>query len=149
MNARKIDQITPVYAGPLSHSKSDITLTQRRALQPMSRADTLRRTTSAESGQTPAEGSCLDGSFEHGRPTSSPDRAIQVDPISPTIPAPTPLPEDSPHKYGLRDTIDTSGITEPVIEKTASRARRRSSGLEIFHVMHPSPVKIGKSADEE
>lgn len=53
--------------------------------------------------------------------------------LSPSIPAPSPLPEDSPHKYGLKDRMDTPEVPEPE-EINVVKARRRSNGLEIFHV---------------
>ncbi|TKA32504.1 hypothetical protein B0A50_01612 [Salinomyces thailandicus] len=56
--------------------------------------------------------------------------------LSPTIPAPSPLPEDSPHKYGLKDRMETPepDAFEPPPEPTElNKARRRSSGLEIFN----------------
>jgi hypothetical protein len=135
--------IGPVHATPLLRSRSDIDLTQKHALQPSRSVSTLRRTTSATSTQTSTDGLRLDGSFEPARPTSGSDRRNQINPISPVIPAPTPLPEDSPHKYGLLDNTDTSIVAEPTMEKTASRARRRSSGLEIFQVMHPIHLSSG------
>lgn len=55
--------------------------------------------------------------------------------LSPSIPAPSPLPEDSPHKYGLKDRMDTPEVTEPE-EINVVKARRRSSGLDIFNVSH-------------
>lgn len=53
--------------------------------------------------------------------------------LSPSIPAPSPLPEDSPHQYGLKDRMDTPDLAEPEEIKVV-KPRRRSSGLEIFHV---------------
>ena len=53
--------------------------------------------------------------------------------LSPSIPAPSPLPEDSPHKYGLKDRMDTPEVPEPE-EINIVKARRRSSGLDIFNV---------------
>ncbi|TKA69937.1 hypothetical protein B0A55_10798 [Friedmanniomyces simplex] len=53
--------------------------------------------------------------------------------LSPSIPAPSPLPEDSPHKYGLKDHMDTpEPEMDPPVDINAHKARRRSSGLEIF-----------------
>jgi len=58
--------------------------------------------------------------------------------LSPTIPAPSPLPEDSPHKYGLKDHMDTpEPEQEPPVDISINKARRRSSGLEIFTVSTP------------
>ena len=53
--------------------------------------------------------------------------------LSPSIPAPSPLPEDSPHKYGLKDRMDTPEAVEPE-DINVVKARRRSSGLDIFNV---------------
>ena len=53
--------------------------------------------------------------------------------LSPSIPAPSPLPEDSPHKYGLKDRMDTPEVVEPE-GISVVKARRRSSGLDIFNV---------------
>ena len=52
--------------------------------------------------------------------------------LSPNIPAPSPLPEDSPHKYGLKDRMDTPEVEEPE-DINVVKARRRSSGLDIFN----------------
>ena len=58
--------------------------------------------------------------------------------LSPTIPAPSPLPEDSPHKYGLMDHMDTPrrpqevSVHEEAAEPKA--AGRISSGAELFNV---------------
>jgi hypothetical protein len=57
--------------------------------------------------------------------------------LSPTIPAPSPLPEDSPHKYGLRDQVDTPEVPEIPDTIDLPKARRKSSGLEIFNVCSP------------
>ncbi|KAK0922631.1 hypothetical protein LTR57_007640 [Friedmanniomyces endolithicus] len=58
--------------------------------------------------------------------------------LSPTIPAPSPLPEDSPHKYGLKYHMDTpEPEQEPPVDISINKARRRSSGLEIFTVSTP------------
>jgi len=75
------------------------------------------------------------------RPTSFPPRISPIPPpssrqsaLSPTLPAPSPLPEDSPHKYGLKDRMDTPEVPEPEEIRVVKAARRRSSGLEIFNV---------------
>lgn len=51
---------------------------------------------------------------------------------SPMLPSPSRLPEDSPSKYGILDRGMTPEMVVPEIQ--ISRARRRSSGLEIFNV---------------
>ena len=53
--------------------------------------------------------------------------------LSPSIPAPSPLPEDSPHKYGLKDRMETPEIPEPE-NISVVKARRRSTGVDIFNV---------------
>lgn len=53
--------------------------------------------------------------------------------LSPSIPAPSPLPEDSPHKYGLKDRLESPELPE-VKNITVAPIRPRSSGPEIFHV---------------
>ncbi|GAB1739479.1 hypothetical protein NU219Hw_g4434t1 [Hortaea werneckii] len=64
--------------------------------------------------------------------------ALRASALSPTIPAPSPLPEDSPHKYGLKDRMETPE-PEPVKQPPPpepvelNKAQRRSSGLEIFN----------------
>ncbi|KAM3415407.1 hypothetical protein BST61_g8933 [Cercospora zeina] len=52
--------------------------------------------------------------------------------LSPSIPAPSPLPEDSPHKYGLRDSADTPPVPHQSANVQTHKAKRKSSGLEIF-----------------
>ncbi|KAK0248751.1 hypothetical protein LTS02_013250 [Friedmanniomyces endolithicus] len=58
--------------------------------------------------------------------------------LSPTIPAPSPLPEDSPLKHGLKDYMDTPepelapAVDIDVNITNVNKARRRSSGLEVF-----------------
>lgn len=60
---------------------------------------------------------------------------LRVSALSPTLPAPSPIPEDSPHKYGLRDHMDTpEANSPPPADAELSKARRRHSGLAIFHV---------------
>lgn len=66
--------------------------------------------------------------------------------LSPSIPAPSPLPEDSPHKYGLKDRMDTPEVIEPEMINVV-KARRRSSGLDIFNVSHIVPDTRYKITD--
>nr|POF15514.1 hypothetical protein CFP56_48709 [Quercus suber] len=72
--------------------------------------------------------------------------------LSPTIPAPSPLPEDSPHKYGLRDHAETP---EPIKvarteEADGNKSQRRASGVSIFQVSHVSvlSVSLGTFAEQ-
>ncbi|KAF2209406.1 hypothetical protein CERZMDRAFT_100607 [Cercospora zeae-maydis SCOH1-5] len=55
-----------------------------------------------------------------------------IESLSPSIPAPSPLPEDSPHKYGLRDSADTPPVPYQGAHVQTHKAKRKSSGLEIF-----------------
>ncbi|KAK0268744.1 hypothetical protein LTR35_015317 [Friedmanniomyces endolithicus] len=67
--------------------------------------------------------------------------------LSPTIPAPSPLPEDSPHKYGLKDHMDTpEPEQEPPVDISINKARRRSSGLEIFTPKPSNPPPPSSTA---
>ncbi|QIW97856.1 hypothetical protein AMS68_003374 [Peltaster fructicola] len=54
---------------------------------------------------------------------------LRVSALSPTIPTPSPLPEDSPHQYGLKDFADT-----PSPPPDPKKAKRHSSGIDIFNV---------------
>lgn len=77
--------------------------------------------------------------FEHNDDKHGTVSALRASALSPTIPAPSPLPEDSPHKYGLKDRMETPE-PEPVKQPPPpepvelNKAQRRSSGLEIFNV---------------
>ncbi|KAL9535724.1 hypothetical protein SMMN14_00704 [Sphaerulina musiva] len=64
-------------------------------------------------------------------PQPDPEKEL-LENISPTIPAPSPLPEDSPHKYGLRDSANTPPVPHATQDIQLPKARRKSSGLEIF-----------------
>lgn len=66
-------------------------------------------------------------------PQPDPEKEL-LENISPTIPAPSPLPEDSPHKYGLRDSANTPPVPHATQDIQLPKARRKSSGLEIFKV---------------
>jgi hypothetical protein len=60
---------------------------------------------------------------------------LRISALSPTLPAPSPIPEDSPHKYGLKDRMDTpEANSPPPPDIELAKARRRSSGLAIFNV---------------
>ncbi|KAI6823696.1 hypothetical protein KC327_g8371 [Hortaea werneckii] len=80
----------------------------------------------------------LKDNYEHNDDTHGTASALRASALSPTIPAPSPLPEDSPHKYGLKDRMETP---EPELVKQPpppepvelNKAQRRSSGLEIFN----------------
>ncbi|KAI7159627.1 hypothetical protein KC349_g4044 [Hortaea werneckii] len=80
----------------------------------------------------------LKDNYEHTDDYHGTASALRASALSPTIPAPSPLPEDSPHKYGLKDRMETPE-PEPVKQPPApepvelNKAQRRSSGLEIFN----------------
>ncbi|KAM0713152.1 hypothetical protein Q7P35_000604 [Cladosporium inversicolor] len=58
---------------------------------------------------------------------------MRVSALSPTLPLPTLIPEDSPHKYGLKDRTDTpEANSPPPPDAELAKARCRSSGLAIF-----------------
>lgn len=60
---------------------------------------------------------------------------MRVSALSPTLPLPTLIPEDSPHKYGLKDRTDTpEANSPPPPDAELAKARCRSSGLAIFKV---------------
>lgn len=119
---------------PKIHSASTITMTEDRAAQPLSASTTIRDSRSpTQSPYTSAGDLQRDGAIDSRYfPTSAED--IALSPISPSIPAPSPLPEDSPHKYGLRDKMDTPDMPEHTEPVAVAKMRRKSSGLEIFKV---------------
>lgn len=75
----------------------------------------------------------------HSRQTATRDEPDDVDvrrttgtpALSPTIPRPSPLSEDSPHQYGLKDFTDSP---LPKATVTSQQAKRRSNGVEMFNV---------------
>ena len=97
------------------------TLTEESAARPISASGTI--TGRQPDIQTP-------DSAEQDSPTH-----LRVSALSPTLPAPSPIPEDSPHKYGLKDRMDTpEAASPPPPDIDIAKARRRSSGLAIFTV---------------
>lgn len=118
---------------PKVHSASTITMTEEKAGMPLSASTTIRDYRSTE--QSPVQ------STEGVRacdikdlPPLPPSVNDALSPASPTLPAPSPLPEDSPHKYGLRDKIDTPEVPEQPEKINVAKMRRKSSGLKIFNV---------------
>lgn len=107
------------------HSVSATTMTEDKARQPLSASTTIRDFRSGGHGRSNPEGQVREEIEKHSKHNSG---------LSPTLPAPSPLPEDSPHKYGLRDKMDTPEL--PVKTVIIPKARRKSSGLEIFNVGH-------------
>lgn len=106
---------------PMHPASPTATLTEESAARPLSATGTItdrRRNTEA------------DDSIEDDSPLH-----LCISALSPTLPAPSPIPEDSPHKYGLKDRMDTpEANTPPPPDAELAKARRRSSGLAIFNV---------------
>lgn len=115
--------------------------------------DTPRQTPSKAANARPSE---TDTPLEAHKPckgsksepdlqrANAPSRTLA---LSPSIPAPSPLPEDSPHKYGLLDRMDTPDFPTAPQEIHLVKPRRRSTGPEVFHVSPnpptpPSPIHI-------
>jgi hypothetical protein len=99
--------------------------------QPLSASTTIKAARS--DSKSPLDRSEEDTESEGDHlPPPAIDRATA---LSPTIPAPSPLPEDSPHKYGLKDRMDTP---EPPPAKPTEDLKvaknRRSSAFELFNV---------------
>lgn len=116
----------PSPSMPMQTASSTVTLTEESAARPLSASDTItdRRTNT----QT-------DDYVDEDEEEESPSH-LRVSALSPTLPAPSPIPEDSPHKYGLKDRMDTpEGNSPPPPQGTElANARRRSSGFAIFNV---------------
>lgn len=108
------------------HSVSSTTMTEDKASQPLSASTTIRDFRLLGHGQGSTDDQAHDGNGRQPKPS------LLNTGLSPTLPAPSPLPEDSPHKYGLRDKMDTPEL--PAKAMIIPKARRKSSGLEIFNV---------------
>jgi hypothetical protein len=121
------------------HSASTITITESGASQPLSATETIRNLSPEKFSPSKAQRrKSLSATISDSRPTSSSRHRHSA--LSPTIPAPSPLPEDSPHQYGLRDRMETPDKRE--LETPMARPRRCSSGVEIFTVRkHPNCCK--------
>lgn len=141
-NSRRQDEI------PLPESA--VTVTENGTKQPLSAATTIRESdTRAESRHESRMEQRLDSDgtlpqLPPSRPVSqalsiplrispAPAQSKRDSALSPIIPAPSPLPEESPHKYGLKDRMDTPEVVE-VEEINVAKGRRRSNGPEIFNV---------------
>ncbi|KAK3075979.1 hypothetical protein LTR53_000156 [Teratosphaeriaceae sp. CCFEE 6253] len=112
-------------------SASEMTITDDSAGQPLSAQTTLKD--SRHDSKTPYQ-AAVEDEEEDLVEVPPPVPTHRSSALSPTLPAPSPLPEDSPHKYGLKDNMDTPE-PEPVaapVDINVNKARRRSSGLEIF-----------------
>lgn len=118
---------------PKVHSASTITMTEEKAGMPLSASTTIRDYRSTE--QSPTHNMENDSAVDLKNlpPLPPPENGV-LSPASPTLPAPSPLPEDSPRKYGLRDKIDTPAVQEQLEKINVTKMRRKSSGLEIFNV---------------
>ena len=122
------------------HSASTLTITDENAVRPLSASTTIRDATNDSRRESRMEMHTKTSFVEE----FTPERELQSKQVSqlpskrdsalsPSIPAPSPLPEESPHKYGLKDRMETPEVPEPE-EINIVKARRRSSGLDIFNV---------------
>ena len=123
-------------------SASSVTITEEDAMQLLTASTTIRESRVDSRRESRLENR---SSFVEVLDPDSEDELKQLPPpppphrdsaLSPSIPAPSPLLEDSPHKYGLKDRMDTPEVPEPE-EINVVKVRRRSSGLEIFNVSQP------------
>jgi hypothetical protein len=109
----------PSPSMPLQPASPTATLTEESAARPLSASGTI----TDRRGNTDVED-------EEDSPAH-----LRVSALSPTLPLPTPIPEDSPHKYGLPDRMDTPEEIPPSqVDVELAKARRRSSGSAIFKV---------------
>jgi hypothetical protein len=109
----------PSPSMPMQPASPTATLTEESAARPLSASGTI----TDRRGNTDIED-------EEDSPAH-----LRVSALSPTLPLPTPVPEDSPHKYGLPDRMDTPEEIPPSqADVELAKARRRSSGLAIFKV---------------
>ena len=111
----------PSLSIPMHPVSPSATLTEESAARPISASGTI-------TGRQ--QGIQTQDSAEQDSPTH-----LRISALSPTIPAPSPIPEDSPHKYGLKDRMDTpEAASPPPPDIEIAKARCRSSGLAIFNV---------------
>ena len=109
---------------PMHPVSPSATLTEESAARPISASGTI----TDRRGNTDLED-------EEDSPAHT-----RVSALSPTLPLPEFIPEDSPHKYGLKDRMDTpEANSPPPPDAELAKARRRSSGLAIFKVHFPLP----------
>lgn len=111
---------------PVQPASPSATLTEESAARPLSASGTI--TDHDRRPQTDGQ----DDLTEEESP-----QHLRVSALSPTLPTPSPVPEDSPHKYGLKDRMETPEAPSPPPDINVVKARRRSSGLEIFNVRDP------------
>lgn len=115
-HGRTVSEPSPAF---LSHPGSPDTITEESAARPLSAGTTI-----AGHSITCATSDSSDY-LESGAGTS------RIAALSPTIPTPSPIPEDSPHQYGLKDFTDTPS-PQPAADET--KAKRRSNGVDMFNV---------------
>ncbi|KAK3723020.1 hypothetical protein LTR37_002166 [Vermiconidia calcicola] len=125
-----------------THSASTLTPTENDARRPLSASTTIRddKAGSRRESRVNTHTSFVEdfGPESCGKLQHSPVHPKRDSALSPSIPAPSPLPEDSPHKYGLKDRMDTPEVPEP--EKIdIVKARRKSTGFSIFNVSSYAP----------
>ncbi|KAK4507623.1 hypothetical protein PRZ48_001358 [Zasmidium cellare] len=118
--------------GPKIHSASTMTMTEEKAGMPLSASTTIRDYRSSEQSPVLSTTDASARDLKDLPPLPPPENDMRS-PASPTLPAPSPLPEDSPHKYGLRDKIDTPEVPEQPEKINVAKMRRKSSGVEIFN----------------
>ncbi|KAH9826752.1 hypothetical protein Tdes44962_MAKER03295 [Teratosphaeria destructans] len=113
-------------------SASTMTIIETADAQPLSASSTVKDIRKESQSQSASdEEDENENDYENLLPLHAP--AHRAEALSPTIPAPSPLPEDSPHKYGLKDRMETP---EPAINPQPEHinvAKRRSSAYEIFN----------------
>lgn len=110
---------------PVHPASPSATITEESAARPLSASDTITdHRPSSHSEQSDEE--------------ESPAH-LRVFALSPTLPAPSPIPEDSPHKYGLKDRMDTPEAASPPPDIEVNKAKGRNSGLAIFNVGLAAP----------
>ena len=121
----------PSPSMPTQPASPTATLTEESAARPLSASSTItdRR-----------------GNTDHEDEVDPPART-RVSALSPTLPLPEFIPEESPHKYGLKDRMDTpEANSPPQPDAELAKARRPSSGLAIFkvrfHLYHSQPKII-------
>ena len=128
----------------LVNSVSPVTITDENTSRPLSAStivresrNDIRRDSRQETHTAFVEGFTPEPESQQKQLHQAPFKRDSA--LSPSIPAPSPLPEDSPHKYGLKDRMDTPEVEEPE-EINVVKARRRSSGLDIFNVSWQSQL---------
>lgn len=108
---------------PVQPVSPSATLTEESAARPLSASGTITDHDRRRQSDT-----------DEDAPEEESPHHLRVSALSPSLPTPSPLPEDSPHKYGLKDRMETPEAPSPPPDINVVKARRRSSGLEIFNV---------------